>query len=97
MFILFLAGETDVVRSVFKKIKIIMWLSALRCSHSTGSRKPTKRAGAGYLGSELRTGSLGYAGCSHEKTIVTDNVASSFGSSSQKEMLVPSGKELDLL
>lgn len=47
MFILFLAGETDVVRSVFKKIKIIMWLSALRGSHSTGSRKPTKRAGAG--------------------------------------------------
>lgn len=43
---------------------------------------------AGFLASELRTGSLGPAGCSHEKTTAADNVASPFGSRSQKEMSV---------
>lgn len=43
---------------------------------------------AGSLGSELRTGSRGPAGCSHEKTTAADNVASPFGSRRKCQFLL---------
>ena len=94
LFILFLAKETAEVRSIFKEIKIIIWLLSPSLQYrKLGAHCPLTWKLS--LGPELGTGPLCPAGCSQGKAMA-GNVASLWFQE-QKEMSVASGKEDDLL
>ena len=96
LFILFLVKETAVVRSVFKEMKIIIWL--LSPSLQPQYRKPEAHCPLMWklsLGPKLGTGPLCPARSSQGKTMA-DKVASLWFQE-PKEMSVASGKEHDLL
>ena len=93
---LFLAKETAMVRSVFKEIKIIIWL--LSPSLQPQYRNPEAHCPLTWklsLGPELGTGPLCPAGSSEGQTMA-ENVASLWFQE-PKEMSVASGKKYDLL